>query len=193
MVTPGQAAITAEKGRVSHVDLGKLARLALLITPKSRGSFVEQARESFDALDLALSHQPVPMTVTVQTVFLRDPADLPAYEALANARWAGEMPALTFVIQPPCDGAALAVESWAIGGEAVRIERHAHGVLSVQYDGVRWICCGSGIGQPQNGAGVYDQTARALEQMKAALDSAGSSYQHVVRTSRRRTRSVTRS
>jgi enamine deaminase RidA (YjgF/YER057c/UK114 family) len=182
MVTLGRDAIEAEQGRVSHVDLGKLARLALLITPTSRGSFEEQAREAFDVLDLALSRQPVPMAVTVQTVFLRNPGDRAAYEAMANARWEGEMPALTFVVQPPCDGAALAVESWAIGGEAVRIERHGPGVLSVEYDGVRWICCGSAPEQAQSGGGVYQQTALALERMKAALASAGSGYEHVVRT-----------
>jgi enamine deaminase RidA (YjgF/YER057c/UK114 family) len=47
---------------------------------------------------------------------------------------------------------------------------------------VRWICCGFGSGARENGAGVYDQTAHALQEMKAALASAGSGYEHVVRT-----------
>jgi enamine deaminase RidA (YjgF/YER057c/UK114 family) len=182
MVTPANGFARAESCQVSHVDLGKLARLALLLTPKSRGSFEEQAREVFAALDDALSRQPVAMTTTVQTVFLRNRADQAAYQSLAVARWGRKLPALTFVLQTPCDGSALAVESWAIGGREVEVAHHRPGVLSVRYDGVRWVCCGFGSGAPENGAGVYDQTAHALQEMKAALASAGSGYEHVVRT-----------
>ena len=30
---------------------------------------------------------------------------------------------INYVLQPPCSGAALALEAWAVGGQSVRIER----------------------------------------------------------------------
>ena len=63
------------------------------------------------------------MQVTQQTVFLRQAGDQPECERLMAAFYGSRPPVTTFVAQPPCCGAALAVEAWAIGGEGVRVER----------------------------------------------------------------------
>jgi enamine deaminase RidA (YjgF/YER057c/UK114 family) len=84
-----------------------------------------------------------------------------------------------FVLQPPADGAALAVEAWAINGAGVRLKRHSSHLLSVSYDDMRWIYCG-GI---RAGPGpVYGQTNQGLRRMQSILLQAGSGFEHVVRT-----------
>jgi hypothetical protein len=62
------------------------------------------------------------MTVTVQTVFLRDPADQAECERIFEGFYGPEAPVTNFVAQPPCCGAALALGAWAIGGSSVRVE-----------------------------------------------------------------------
>jgi enamine deaminase RidA (YjgF/YER057c/UK114 family) len=163
------------------VDLGDLTRVALALTPAGRGAPGEQASEILAGLKEILAKQPGPMTVTVQTVFLRHAADQAQCEAVFRVHYGDQMPVTNFVIQPPCCGAALALEAWAVGGDAVRIERFGPQALAVACDGVRWVYCG-GIKPPGALAGAYAQTLDALARMNDALRLAGCSFRHAVRT-----------
>ena len=86
-----------------------------------------------------------------------------------------------YVLQPPCCGAALALEAWAIGGPDVRLERFGPHALAVSYDSVRWVYC-AGIGWADTPGDVHTGTLTALAQMRAALAQAGCGFEHVVRT-----------
>ena len=71
--------------------------------------------------------------MTLQTVFLKDARDQAECEQLF-AEFAGSKPPVTnYVLQPPCCGAALALEAWAIGGKSVRVEHFGSHALAVAY------------------------------------------------------------
>ncbi len=128
-----------------------------------------------------LENQPQPMAVTVQTVFLRHAADQAECERILSSFYGTKLPVTNYVMQPPCCGAALALEAWAIGGESVRVEHYGPQTLAVSYDSVRWIYC-AGIKPKCVSAGVHPQTLEGLGQMCRALGQAGSGFEHVVRT-----------
>ena len=165
----------------SHVNLGDSARVALMITPQGRGTFGEQAREVVSAMRTVLEKQPEPMVVTVQTVFLKDPRDQAECERILAGSSPSQLPVTNYVLQPPCCGAALALEVWAIGGKSVRVERFGPHTLAVSYDSVRWVYC-AGVKPDDSSLGVYPQTLDALGRLRAALAQAGSSFPRVVRT-----------
>jgi enamine deaminase RidA (YjgF/YER057c/UK114 family) len=165
----------------SFVDLGDSTRVALMLGPRSRGSFQEQLQEVLAGMVSILEAQRQPMVVTVQTVFLRDPQDQAECERLMRAFYGERQPVTNFVMQPPSCGAALAVEAWAIGGDDVRVEHFGPEVLAVSYDSVRWVYCG-GIRPAATAGGVYAQTLDALAQLRQALNRAKSSLEQVVRT-----------
>jgi enamine deaminase RidA (YjgF/YER057c/UK114 family) len=165
----------------SLVDLGDSTRLALILTPTGRGDFRKQAGEVFALGSSVLKAQPQPMVITFQTIFLRDGRDQKECEQMLAAHYGPNPPVTNFVLQPPCSGAALAVEAWAIGGDLVRVERFGPHTLAVSYDSVRWVYC-AGLHPGQSSAGVYAQTQEALAQMRADLTRAGSGFEHVVRT-----------
>jgi len=165
----------------SRVELGELTRVALALTPAKGGTFAGQAGEVIAGLKAVLAKEPGPITVTVQTVFLRRAADQPQCEALFRAHYGDQMPVTSFVIQPPCSGAALALEAWAVAGDSVRIERFGPHALTVACDGVRWVYCG-GIKPLAPGEGAYAQTLDALAHMNNTLRLAGCSFHHAVRT-----------
>ncbi len=168
-------------GRYSILDLLTATRLVVMITPRGRGSFRQQAQELLQIMKAVLQTAPQPTALTIQTVFLRDARSQQECERLFTEHFGAKMPATSFVIQAPCCGAALAVEAWAISGESVCVEHCAPHVVSVSYDGVRWVHCG-GIAPPAKMAGAYDQANTVFQQMSAALAQAGSSFEHVVRT-----------
>jgi enamine deaminase RidA (YjgF/YER057c/UK114 family) len=165
----------------SYVNLGDSARVTLMITPQGRGTFCEQAREVVSAMRTVLEKQPEPMAVTVQTVFLKDPRDQAECERILAEFSPSQLPVTNYVLQPPCSGAALALEVWAIGGKSVRVERFGPHTLAVAYDSVRWVYC-AGVKPDGSLPGVYPQTLDALGRLRAALAQAGSSFPRVVRT-----------
>ena len=163
------------------IDMGKVTRMALMVTPLGRGPVHMQLGEALRSLRAVLEKQREKMTVTVQTVFLKDAADQTLCEQILAARYVDEPPVTTFVHQPPCTGAALAIEVWAAGGKAVYVERPLPNVLQVSMGNVTWTHCG-GI-TPRNTTGsVYEQSLDAFRQMKQKLKQAGSELDHLIRT-----------
>jgi len=128
-----------------------------------------------------LAKYPEPMVLTVQTVFLKDAGDKPECERLFAEFAGANLPVTNYVLQPPCCGAALALEAWAIGGKSVKVEHFGPKTLAVAYDGVRWVYC-AGVEPAASLGGVYPQTLDVLGNMRAALKRAGSSFERVVRT-----------
>lgn len=181
MVLTGRSPNSTAGAGYSWVNLGKSLRLSLMLVPQGRGLLRDQALEVLSAQRRILERQRQLMVVTSQTIFLRNPADLKECEQLLSECYRAQPPVTNFVFQPPCCGAALALEAWAIGGEGVRVERCASHTLSVDYDGTRWVYC-AGIRSHQGIQGVYEQTGNMLARMKAELTQAGSGFEHVVRT-----------
>lgn len=163
------------------IEMGKVTRLALMITPVGRGPVHLQLGEALRSLRTVLEQQREKMNVTVQTVFLKDMNDQTLCEQILAARYVDEPPVTTFVHQPPCSGAAIAIEVWATGGKTVYVERPLPNVLQVSMGNVTWTHCG-GITPRNKAASVYAQSLDAFRQMKQKLKDAGVEMDHLIRT-----------
>jgi enamine deaminase RidA (YjgF/YER057c/UK114 family) len=165
----------------SVIDLEKICRVALMVTPQAVGDVVDQAWEAVSTIRAILKQQTDPMTVTLQTVFLRRAEDADPCRKLFQAYFGERMPATNFVVQPPCGGQALAIEAWALGGEGAEIDFPHPDVATVSYDGLRWIHVG-GISPPSSATGAYAQAITSFDEMARRLDAAEASLGDVVRT-----------
>jgi enamine deaminase RidA (YjgF/YER057c/UK114 family) len=163
------------------IDMGKVTRLALMITPLGRGPVHLQLGEALRSMRTVLEQQHEKMNVTVLTVFLKDANDQTLCEQILGARFVDEPPVVTFVHQPPCTGAALAIEVWATGGKTVYVERPLPNVLQVSMGNVTWTHCG-GITPRNKNASVYEQSLDAFRQLKQKLQKAGVEMDHLIRT-----------
>ena len=171
----------AEGAGCARVDVGDSVRLALMITPRGVGAVHEQVQEVLSVITAVLEKQAQPMAVTVQTVFLKNAQDQGECERAFAGFYGSSRPVTNFVLQPPCCGAALAIEAWAIGGKGVRVEHYGPEALAVSYDSVRWVYC-AGVTPGTAVRGAYLQTLEALSRLRDSLADAGSSFQRVVRT-----------
>ncbi len=151
-----------------------------MLAPHIRGPLCEQVSEVLAAQKAILELQPERHSVTTQTIFLKDPADQPECARLLAAHYGHNMPVTTYVMQAPCCGAALAMEAWALGGPSVRLKRFAANLMTVQYDGLRWIYCGAV--QPGQAGSVHEQTLDALARLRSALQRANCGFESVIRT-----------
>lgn len=167
--------------RHAVLELGGLARLAVMIEPVSRGTFKKQAQELFAQLHCLIHRHSQALTPTTMMVFLASPADELLCRQIVLECFGAEAPVTTFVIQPPCGGAALAVELWALGGEGVTVTRYGSYLVAVEQDGIRWIHCG-GISAPAWAEGPYAESLSAFQAMGRQLARAGAGFDQVLRT-----------
>ena len=163
------------------IDLGKVKRLVMMVTPEGGGDFKDEAWEAISTIRTILRQQDEPMAVTMQTVFVRDRADVPVARKLFEAYYGGQMPLTLFVVQPPCDGRGLAIEAWAVSTSAAQVEYHSADLVTVNYDGMRWIYA-SGGSLHLDGRTPYEQSAEAFSSMRRVLAGAGAGFEDVVRT-----------
>jgi enamine deaminase RidA (YjgF/YER057c/UK114 family) len=152
-----------------------------MLTPTKRGAFREQFAEVLADIESVLSRQGRPLQVTAQTVFLQNPKDQIACDRMMHEHFGANLPITNYVHQPPCCGAAVAVEAWAIGGEVVRIERFGERTIGIEYDGVRRVYCAD-IKPSPGCSGVYMQAMDALLRLRTTLGEARTDFCHVVRT-----------
>ena len=167
--------------RHAVLELGNLARLAVIALPGRRGSFRREASELFAQLACIVRNHPTPLTPTTMMVFLRDGADEAECREVVQGWFGTAMPVTTYVVQPPCGGAALGVELWALGGPGVAVRRFGPHLLAVESDGIRWVYCGDIRGEAGMD-GPYAESLSAFQRMGQQLAAAGVGFDQVVRT-----------
>lgn len=163
------------------IDLGPIRRVALMVTPEPHGQTLKETDEAIAIIGAVLKQQNRDMTVTLQNVFLRRAEDAEPCLRVMRDYWGDRLPATNLVIQPPCGGQALAIEAWAVGGPGTTVGFPEPGVVTVSYDGLRWVYVG-GIMPAHPDALAYDQSRSTLDQLAERLTRAGASFQDVVRT-----------
>ncbi len=99
------------------VELDRVCRVALMVTPHPTGDVIDQTWEAVSTIRAVMKQQQVPMTVTMQTVYVRSADDIRAIRRLMEAYYGDRTPTTSFIVQPPCDGQALAIEAWALGDQ----------------------------------------------------------------------------
>lgn len=165
----------------SVINLEGVRRVALMVTPQPQGAVIDQAWEAFSTIRAILKQQAIPMSVVSQTVFVRRAEDAEPCRRLFHAYFDERMPATNFVVQPPCGGQALAIEAWALGGEQVKLEFPQRDVVSIQYDGLRWLHI-AGVSSRASNRTAYEQALQIFEEIARRLDWSGASFKDVVRT-----------
>jgi enamine deaminase RidA (YjgF/YER057c/UK114 family) len=168
--------------RHSSVDLGALARTAIMIEPSSRGSFTEQAEELFAQLHCLACCREAGQIPTSMMVFLRDAADEEECRKIVAVRFREKAPVVAFVAQPPCSGAALGVELWAVGGPGVEVKRFGPQVISVESNGIRWVHVGGVYGDATGPDEAHEESATAFRHLNEQLELAGVDFGNVIRT-----------
>lgn len=171
-------------GHQHHTVIGYdgLKRLALMVTPEADGSgeFRDQCWEVVSTLRAILRQQNEPMAVTMQTVFLRDAADEVVARQIFAAFFGERMPLTLFVVQPPCDGRALAIEAWAISLRTTAVSFLGPQLVKIEHDGVVWWYAAAGSLGACNGT-AYEQSAEVFADLDRVLRGAGAVFEDVVR------------
>lgn len=157
-----------------------VTRLAIMVTPKCGGGVRDQTWETVSMMRAILRDQGEPMALTMQTVFVADAADVPAIQRLFEAYFDEELPLTLFVVQPPCNSSALAVEAWAVSTTTVSVGYHGPHLLTVEHNGLRWVYASAGAIH-LSGRSAYEQSVEAFDALSKRLAAVGVPFENVLR------------
>ena len=121
------------------------------------------------------------MAVTTQTVYMRDTGNIDVLRRLMEAFYGERMPVTIFLPQPPCDGAELAIEAWAVGTRLAEIRHLGPDTVTVSYDGLRWIHTAASAPTDESTT-AYEQTKNVFTSLQRQLEESGVEFDEVVRT-----------
>jgi len=173
---------SADVGCVA-VDLSGTPHVFASGVPRQGTDIVEQTRDALHGVEAAIRDETQAGTVVRQTVFLRDARQRDACRAVVQEFYGPDLPATSYIVQPPCGGQELAIEAWGVGrsGDGVRIQRCSENLVLVRHHGMVWAHCCHVTPQTSQ-VGVYDRSASAFERMKGLLAGQGIRYGQVLRT-----------
>jgi enamine deaminase RidA (YjgF/YER057c/UK114 family) len=165
------------------VELNGVDHLFATAVPPSRGSPLEQTRSVIEAVNGVLQGLGAAGSLLHMTVFLADAVQVAACRQAVRRLLGNDVPATSYVAQPPCDGSLVAVEALALGKgrEKVQISRVSDQLLLARQDGRTWVYADQAV--PLTSApGVYEKTVCSYQHLRRLLPRAGARLDQVLRT-----------
>ena len=168
--------------RFATVEFSGIRHIHATAVPRQGRTLREQAEEVLHRLDVAFRAQLARGLVIEQTVFLAKPTQLDECRQVVGRFYGADLPATSYLPQPPCDGSLLAIEAQAVarGGSKLEIERPSDQLVLLRQDGLCWAYCTPAV--PGNSTqGVYEETACMLGRIQSLLQEGGFRFDQVLR------------
>ena len=167
----------------SVVDLNDVRHVFVAATPQLGGDLRQQAGDALRTVEAVMNEQGTRGSIVHQAVFVADTRQIDECRQIIRDFYGRELPATSYIAQPPSDGKLLAIEALGVGqgkGE-VEIERIGEQLVIARHNGIAWAHCGQVV--PQTHAdGVYGGTLDAFEQIQKMFQGAKIRFDQVIRT-----------
>ncbi|MBN1911792.1 MAG: dioxygenase [Pirellulales bacterium] len=167
----------------SVVDINDVAHVYAAAVPRCDGDLADQAADALETIRDVLDEEGTRGSIVNQAVFVRHADQIGQCRRIIKAFYGPDLPATTYIAQPPCEGKLLAIEACGVGrgrGE-VQIERRSERLVITRHDDVAWIHCGQVF--PETLAdSVYPRSIDAFGRVGRLLADAGARFDHVIRT-----------
>jgi enamine deaminase RidA (YjgF/YER057c/UK114 family) len=183
MATHAITKVAREGSGYSVVDLNDVRHVFAAATARSGTTLRQQADDALRTIAAVTSPDGTRGSIVHQAVFLADAGRIDECRRIIREFYGDELPATSYIPQPPCEGKLIAIEALGVGqhkGE-VEIERLGEQLVVARHNGIAWVHCAQGISQGQNGS-AYDAATGAFQQVRLLLDRAGVRFDRVIRT-----------
>jgi len=167
----------------SVVELNDVRHVIASAVPRTGATLEEQAQDALHTIKDVNHEEGTRGSIVEQAVFMKDIGQLDTCRRIMHDFYGDELPATTYIPQPPCEGKLLAIEALGVGRatEGVEIQRLSDRLVVVSHSGVSWIHCGQIV--PETSAtSVYDRSISGFQKMREMLQSVGIPFEQVIRT-----------
>src|SRR5271157_3378890 len=162
--------VTRDGYGYSVVDLNDVRHVLAVAIPGNGGDLQEQAHDALRTIEAVHDEESTKGSIVHQAVFVARPDLIPSCRNIIKEFYGDEVPATSYVLQPPCQGKLLAIEALGVGrgkGE-VQIERFGDQVVRVTHSALSWVHCAN-VTSREGVTGVYNQTISSLSKMRGLL------------------------
>jgi len=166
--------VTRDGYEHSVVELNDVRHVLAVAVPGNGGDLQEQAHDALRIIQAVHDEETTRGSIVHQAVFVADPELIPACRTIINEFYGNELPATSYILQPPCQGKLLAIEAIGVGrGKAeVQIERFSDQFVRVTHNALSWVHCANVT--PRNGVtGVYNPVGQFPVEAARAAGEAG--------------------
>jgi enamine deaminase RidA (YjgF/YER057c/UK114 family) len=172
----------------STVELADVRHVFAAAVPRRGGSFSEQAHDALRTIAAVVDEQGARGSIVHQAVFVDDVERIAECRQIIRNFYGSELPATSYIPQPPCAGKLLSIEALGVGRDpqagaagAVEIQRVSEQLVIARHNGITWTHCAQVVPR-RDAAGVYAGTIHALEEMRGLFEGVGVRFDQVIRT-----------
>jgi len=167
----------------SVVDLNGTRHVFASAVPRKGESLEDQAHDALRTIEAVMQEEGTMGSIVKQAVFVKGVDEIDQCRQIIKEFYRDQLPATTYIPQPPCEGKLLEIEAFGIGwgrGD-VEIKRLSERTVLTRHDDITWVHLGHIIPQTK-AAGVYQRSLDAFGRMSEGLAARGFRYDQVVRT-----------
>jgi enamine deaminase RidA (YjgF/YER057c/UK114 family) len=167
----------------SVVDLGGVPHVFASAVPRNGGSLEEQVLDALSTIKDLSEEQGTLGSIVMQAVFMQDINDVAACREIIDRFYGADLPATSYIPQPPCGGKRVAIEALGVGRKrgGVQIERFGENMVVTRHAGIAWMHVADIWPQTPSPA-TYDRSLDGFRQMRDRLASQGVKFEQVIRT-----------
>ena len=168
----------------SIADLSQVRYIFASAVPRVDGDLYQQVHDALSTIESVICGENCGDGCIVrQAVFLRDPAEYETCKRIMGEFYGDDLPATSYVVQPPCGGKLVEIEAWGVcrNGGDLDVERVSEHLVIVRHSGITSAHC-AGIVPHTDDDAVYYRSFNAFQRMRDALLSRGFRYEQIIRT-----------
>lgn len=164
------------------VELDGTRHVLAAAAPRRDGDLYEQARDALHTIEALMEEEATRGSIVRQDVFMKDHDQIEACRQIMQDFYGDDLPATTYIPQPPCEGKLLEIEALGVGGRGeCEIQRYSERMVVSRHEGVAWVHLAN-VFPEITATGVYERSLDIFQKTAEGLSVRGFSYDQVIRT-----------
>lgn len=167
----------------SVVDLNDVRHVFATAVPRGGNTLSQQAADALGTIEAVAREEGSRGAIVHQTVFLAHDEHTDECRQIIREFYGKDLPATSYVPQPPCEGKLLSIECLGVGQERgrVEIERVSEQLVVARHNGIAWAHCAQAV-PPPHITGVHNGLLDSFEQVDSLLNRVNMRFGQVIRT-----------
>ncbi|MGA2031280.1 MAG: pseudouridine synthase [Thermoguttaceae bacterium] len=162
---------------VQGVELNDVRHVLAAAVPRRGLTLRQQADDALRTIEAVIQEEGARGSIVHQAVFVPNVNLIDECRQIIRDFYGKEMPATSYVPQPPCEGKLLAIEALGIGRDPqagapgeVEIERVSEQLVIARHNHISWCHCAEVVPQDCNGS-LYAAALDAFQRIRGLLGS----------------------
>jgi len=164
-------------------ELNDVRHVFVSAVPRQGTGLEEQTHDALRTIADVFKDEGLHGAIVHQAVFVKDLDKVETCRNIIKDFYQDQLPATSYIPQPPCEGKELAIEALGVGcrrGE-VQIRRYCEQMVVTEHSGTSWIHAANLFPDPRPES-VYDRSLITFEKISQMLAKCNVRYEQVIRT-----------